>query len=157
MPEWLKVQETTLSPALCEGRSSLQGCQARERRTANKSHPRGRSGTRRARMRAAGALHRRYQRARSRSTFRGGANTSLYPTRRRRTRIPLPARSALLASSVFVKKPERIVALNFVMVVCLLVYRLADHRLRKRLAESGQIIPDQAGKPSAKPTMRWVF
>ena len=62
-----------------------------------------------------------------------------------------------LASSVFVKKPERIVALSFVMVVCLLVYRLAEHRLRKRLAEGGQSIPDQTGKPSAKPTMRWVF
>jgi transposase len=62
-----------------------------------------------------------------------------------------------LASSVFVKKPERIVALGFVMVVCLLAYRLAEHRLRKPLAESGQSIPDQTGKPSAKPTMRWVF
>ncbi len=30
-----------------------------------------------------------------------------------------------LASSVFVKKPERIVALSLVMVLCLLVYRLA--------------------------------
>ena len=62
-----------------------------------------------------------------------------------------------LASSVFVKKPERIVALSFVMLVCLLVYRLAEHHLRKRLAESGQSVPNQAGKPSAKPTMRWVF
>ncbi|MBA3472960.1 MAG: IS1634 family transposase [Rubrobacter sp.] len=62
-----------------------------------------------------------------------------------------------LASSVFVKKPERIVALGFVMVVCLLVYRLAEHRLRKRLGERGQSIPNQAGKPSEKPTMRWVF
>ncbi len=61
------------------------------------------------------------------------------------------------ASSVFVKKPERIVALSFVMVVCLLVYRLAEHRLRKRLGERGQSIPNQAGKPSEKPTMRWVL
>jgi transposase len=62
-----------------------------------------------------------------------------------------------LASSVFVKKPERIVALSFIMVVCLLVYRLAECRLRKRLAESGQGIPNQSGKPSTNPTMRWVF
>src|SRR5215208_671441 len=62
-----------------------------------------------------------------------------------------------LASSVFVRKPERLVALGFVMVVCLLVYRLAEHRLRKRLSETGQSIPDQVGKPTAKPTMRWVF
>jgi transposase len=51
-----------------------------------------------------------------------------------------------LASSVFVRKPERLVA-----------YRLAEHRLRKRLSETGQSIPDQVGKPTAKPTMRWVF
>jgi hypothetical protein len=43
------------------------------------------------------------------------------------------------------------------MVVCLLVYRLAEQRLRKRLAESGQSIPNQVGKPSINPTMRWVF
>jgi hypothetical protein len=35
-----------------------------------------------------------------------------------------------LASSVFVKKPERVIALSFVMVLCLLVYRLAEHLLR---------------------------
>jgi len=38
-----------------------------------------------------------------------------------------------LASSVFVKKPERMMALSFIMVVCLLVYRLAEYRLRARL------------------------
>jgi transposase len=31
-----------------------------------------------------------------------------------------------LASSVFVKKPERIVALGFIMVLCLLIYRFAE-------------------------------
>jgi transposase len=34
-----------------------------------------------------------------------------------------------LASSVFVKKPERVVALSFIMVLCLLVYRLASASL----------------------------
>jgi hypothetical protein len=29
--------------------------------------------------------------------------------------------------------------------------------LRKRLAESGQSIPNQVGKPSINPPMRWVF
>jgi len=61
------------------------------------------------------------------------------------------------ASSVFVKKPERIVALSFIMVLCLLVYRLAEHRLRERLAEYGEAIPNQVGKPTRRPTMRWVF
>ena len=39
-----------------------------------------------------------------------------------------------LASSVFVKKPHRIMALAFIMVLCLLVYRLAEVRIRERLA-----------------------
>ncbi len=43
------------------------------------------------------------------------------------------------------------------MVLCLLVYRLAEHRLRARLAETKQTVPNQAGKPTERPTMRWVF
>ena len=62
-----------------------------------------------------------------------------------------------LASSVFVKKPERIVALGLIMVLCLLVYRLAEHRLRTRLAETEQTVPDQLNRPTARPTMRWIF
>jgi transposase len=62
-----------------------------------------------------------------------------------------------LASSVFVKKPERIVALGLIMVLCLLIYRLAEHRLRTRLAETAQTVPDQLNRPTARPTMRWIF
>jgi transposase len=43
------------------------------------------------------------------------------------------------------------------MVLCLLVYRLAEYRLRTRLAETKQTIPDQVQKPTTRPTMRWVF
>jgi transposase len=59
-----------------------------------------------------------------------------------------------LASSVFVKKPQRIMALSFIMVLCLLVYRLAEFRLRERLAQTQHTIPDQLHKPTARPTMR---
>jgi transposase len=62
-----------------------------------------------------------------------------------------------LASSVFVKKPERIVALSLVMVLCLLVYRLAEHRLREQLAATGQPVPNQLKQPTDRPTMRWMF
>ena len=41
-----------------------------------------------------------------------------------------------LASSVTVSKPERIMALSFIMVLCLLIYRLAEFRLRSGLAET---------------------
>ena len=62
-----------------------------------------------------------------------------------------------LASSVFVKKPERIVALGLVMVLGLLVYRLAEHRLREQVAATGQTVPNQLSKPTDRPTMRWIF
>ncbi len=62
-----------------------------------------------------------------------------------------------LASSVFVKKPERLIALSLIMVLCLLVYPVAEIRLRARLAEIEQTIPEQVHKPTARPTMRWVF
>ena len=62
-----------------------------------------------------------------------------------------------LASSVFVKKPHRIMALAFIMVVCLLVYRLAEVRVRERLAATHETVPDQLRRPTARPTMRWLF
>ncbi len=48
-------------------------------------------------------------------------------------------------------------ALSFIMVLCLLIYRLAEFRLRARLTETQQTIPDYVHKPIARPTMRWVF
>ncbi len=62
-----------------------------------------------------------------------------------------------LASSVFVKRPERIMALAFIMTLCLLLYKLAELRVRQRLAASGQTVPDQVRKPTARPTLRWLF
>lgn len=62
-----------------------------------------------------------------------------------------------LASSIFVKKPERVIALSFIMVLCLLVYRLAEHLLRSQLAQTEQTIPNQINKPTKRPTMRWIF
>jgi transposase len=62
-----------------------------------------------------------------------------------------------LASSVFVKKPERVIALSFIMVLCLLVYRLAERLLRARLAATEQTVPNQLNKPTNRPTMRWIF
>ncbi len=61
-----------------------------------------------------------------------------------------------LASSMFVKKPERVIALSFVMVLCLLVYRLAEYLLRRQLAATEQTVPNQMNKPTNRPTMRWT-
>jgi transposase len=62
-----------------------------------------------------------------------------------------------LASSVFVKKPHRIMALAFIMVLCLLVYRLAEVRVRQRLVATAETVPDQLRRPTTRPTMRWLF
>ncbi len=60
-------------------------------------------------------------------------------------------------SSVFLKTPERVAALAMVMGLCLLVYTLAQRALRQALANAKQTIKNQLGKPTATPTMRWVF
>ena len=62
-----------------------------------------------------------------------------------------------LASSVFVKKTERVIALSFIMVLCLLIYRLAEQVLRRQLAQTSQTVPNQINKPTNRPTMRWIF
>ena len=62
-----------------------------------------------------------------------------------------------LASSVFLKKPERIMALAFIMVLCLLVYKLAELRVRQHLAALDETVPNQLRKPTQRPTMRWLF
>jgi transposase len=61
------------------------------------------------------------------------------------------------AHSLFLKKPERIMALVMIMTLSLLIYALAERQLRQALAENNQTILDQKGKPTQVPTMRWVF
>jgi len=62
-----------------------------------------------------------------------------------------------LASSLYLKKPERIMALLMVMTVCLLVYAALEYRIRQALKDHGATFPDQKGKPTQTPTARWVF
>ena len=62
-----------------------------------------------------------------------------------------------MAEAVFLKKPERIIALTMVMCMALMVYALAERKLRLALKEKDQTIPDQKKRPYQKPTMRWVF
>lgn len=60
-------------------------------------------------------------------------------------------------SSVFLNSPERVAALAMVMGLCLLVYSLGQRALRQALNQAKQTIHNQLGKPTASPTMRWVF
>ncbi len=61
------------------------------------------------------------------------------------------------ASSVFLKSPKRVAALGLIMALCLLVYNLGQRQLRLALAQHQETIPNQLGKPTASPTLRWVF
>jgi transposase len=62
-----------------------------------------------------------------------------------------------LASSLYLKKPERVMALLMVMTVCLLVYAALEYRIRTALKEHAATFPDQTGKRIQHPTARWVF
>jgi transposase len=59
--------------------------------------------------------------------------------------------------STFLKRPERVMALGMVMALALLVYALGEWALRRGLAETGSSLPDQKGRPTQRPTLRWVF
>jgi transposase len=61
------------------------------------------------------------------------------------------------ASSLYLKKPERIMALLMVMTVCLLVYAALEYRIRTALKEHNATFPNQKGQPVQNPTARWVF
>jgi transposase len=62
-----------------------------------------------------------------------------------------------LASTLYLKRVERVMALLMVMTVCLLVYAALEYRIRQTLAEHGESVPDQKGKPTRRATAKWVF
>jgi transposase len=62
-----------------------------------------------------------------------------------------------LASSLYLKKPERIMALLMVMTICLLVYAALEYRIRQGLSTQGTTFPNQQGKAIRNPTARWIF
>jgi len=63
----------------------------------------------------------------------------------------------LFASSVFVKKPQRVEALALIMALTLMVYTLAERKLRQALDAQNQTVLDQRKQPTAKPTFRWIM
>jgi transposase len=62
-----------------------------------------------------------------------------------------------LASSLSLKKPERILALLLVMTVCLLGYAALESRIRQALQTHHATVPNQKGQRGQHPTARWVF
>src|SRR5207245_7768632 len=64
--------------------------------------------------------------------------------------------NAFEVSSVFLKNPERIEALQVIMTLCLMVYSFAQHHLREALVKQGDMLPNQLKKPTQKPTLAWI-
>jgi hypothetical protein len=62
-----------------------------------------------------------------------------------------------MASTLFLKSPERIMALMMVMTLCLLVYAALEYRIRQSLIQAQQTFPNQVGRMVSNPTARWVF
>lgn len=62
-----------------------------------------------------------------------------------------------IAATLFVKKPERVEALLFIMTLALTVYAALEYRIRQKLDEKNETIPNQLGKQVKNPTTRWVF
>lgn len=60
-------------------------------------------------------------------------------------------------SSVFVKKPERVEALALIMALTLLVYTLAERKIRRALEQQQLTVLDQRKRPTVKPTFRWIM
>lgn len=61
------------------------------------------------------------------------------------------------AESLYLKSPKRIMALLMVMTLSLMIYSLAERKLRNSLKENKKTVSDQKGKPTDNPTIRWVF
>jgi transposase len=61
------------------------------------------------------------------------------------------------ADSIFLKSPERIESLGMMMGLCLLVYTLLQRQIRNPLRESKSTVKNQLGKPTDRPTLRWIF
>jgi len=61
------------------------------------------------------------------------------------------------ASSFFLKRTERIQGLLMVMTLSLLVYAVAERRLRAQLAAIQETVPNQIHQEVENPTLRWIF
>ncbi len=61
------------------------------------------------------------------------------------------------ASSLFIKKPSRLSSLVMVMTLALLVYSIAQRRMRHYLHKTKQTLPNQIRQQTKTPTLRWIF
>lgn len=59
--------------------------------------------------------------------------------------------------SIFLHKPSRIEALMMVMTLCLMIYSIAQYKLRQALEKVNETVPDQRTKQTKQPTAAWIF
>ena len=62
-----------------------------------------------------------------------------------------------MVDSIFLKLPRRVEALMMIMTLCLMVYNIGQYKLRQKLEELQDTLPNQLGKEVKNPTLRWVF
>ena len=63
----------------------------------------------------------------------------------------------IVGASLFVQKPQRMMALIMVMTLCLLVYSALEFKTRTLLKQLNLTFNNHAGKPIQNPTMKWIF
>lgn len=44
-----------------------------------------------------------------------------------------------------------------VMTLALLIYSVAQRRMRRQLESTGETLPNQINQPTSRPTLRWIF
>ncbi|MBP0026860.1 hypothetical protein [Roseofilum sp. Guam] len=62
-----------------------------------------------------------------------------------------------LTDSVFLKSAHPIEALGLIMGLCLLIYTLGQRQLRHSLTRTQSTVKNQLGRPTNRPTLRWIF
>ena len=62
-----------------------------------------------------------------------------------------------MVDSIFLKSSKRIEALMMVMALSLMIYNVAQFRIREKLRETNSTLPNQLDKPIQNPTLRWIF
>jgi transposase len=62
-----------------------------------------------------------------------------------------------MASTIFVKKPQRVEALLFIMTLSLTIYAAIEYSIRQKLNNNNDTLPNQIGKEVKNPTTRWIF
>ncbi len=63
---------------------------------------------------------------------------------------------AFHASSVFLKTPGRVQALMMIMMLCLMIYNIAEHRIRESLKNNNETLPNQSKKQIKNPSFKWI-